>query len=428
MPAPPELRPMAPDAGAMSENALLDLVQRQTLRFFWDYAHPVSGLARERIGAGAQLDDTVSVGGSGFGVMAIIAGVDRGWIQREEAVERLRTTLTWLAGASSYHGVLPHWLDGRSGKTIPFSRKDDGGDVVETALLFQGLLCARQYFGVDSGPEAVLRAQINALWEEAEWRWHTRDGRDVLYWHWSPNHGWAMDHEIRGWNECLIAYVLAASSPTSAIDARAYHQGWAQGRDFVNGRTYYGIELPLGPPFGGPLAFAQYSFLGLDPRGLRDRYADYWDQNVRHTLINYEHCARNPGDHKGYGAACWGLTAGDNVRGYAMHSPANDVGAVAPNAALSSFPYTPEQSLRALRYFASELGNRIWGDCGFTSAFNENEGWRSTDWVAIDQGPIVVMIENYRSALLWRLFMSCPEVGVGLHRLGFHSPHSPSLS
>jgi hypothetical protein len=325
--------------------------------------------------------------------------------------------------ASCYHGILPHWIDGRTGKTIPFSRKDDGGDVVETALLFQGLLCARQYFDADSASEAALRAQVDGLWKEAEWDWHTREGRNVLYWHWSPNHGWAMDHAIRGWNECLIAYVLAASSPTYPVDPRAYHEGWAQGRQFLNGRTYYGIELPLGPPYGGPLAFAQYSFLGLDPRGLEDRYAEYWEQNRRHSLIHYEHCVRNPNGYTGYGAACWGLTAGDNVSGYAMHAPGHDVGAIAPNASLGSFPYTPEASLRALRHFFSHLGARIWGDCGFTSAFNESESWHSAEWVGIDQGPIIVMIENHRSGLLWRLLMSCPEVAGGLRRLGFRSPH-----
>jgi hypothetical protein len=426
MPICAELHALVPGAGALPKDELLDLVQRQTLRYFWDFAHPMSGLARERIAAGAHLDDMVSIGASGFGAMAIIVGVQRGWLARADAVERLRTMLTGLAGASCYHGILPHWIDGRTGKTIPFSRKDDGGDVVETALLFQGLLCARQYFSASSADEAGLRAVIDGLWREAEWNWHTREGRRALTWHWSPNHGWAMDHEIRGWNECLIAYVLAASSPAYPIDPGVYHEGWAQGRTFLNQRSYHGIELPLGPAYGGPLAFAQYSFLGLDPRGLEDRYAHYWQQNVAHSLINYEHCVRNPAGHKGYGPACWGLTAGDNVCGYAMHSPANDLGVVAPTAALGCFPYTPEQSLSALRHFATRWGDRVWGDCGFTSAFNEGEAWHSTEWVGIDQGPIVVMIENYRSGLLWNLFMSCPEVATGLHRLGFRSPRLPA--
>lgn len=417
---------MAPGAGALAEGELLDLVQRQTLRYFWEFAHPESGLPRERITAGVAPGDMVSVGASGFGAMAIVVGVERGWIRRVDAIERLQRMLTSLAGASCYHGILPHWIDGRTGRTVPFSRKDDGADVVETALLFQGLLCVRQYFDAPDPAEAAVRNLADGLWREAEWNWHTREGRNVLYWHWSPNHGWALDHAIRGWNECLIAYVLAASSPTYPIDHRAYHDGWAQGREFLNGRSHYGIELPLGPAYGGPLAFAQYSFLGLDPRGLKDRYADYWAQNVAHTLINYRHCVENPARHAGYGAACWGLTAGDDISGYGMHGPAHDVGAIAPNASLASYPYAPEESLRALRHFAAHLGDKIWGDCGLTSAFNPGAGWYSRDWVGIDQGPIVVMLENHRSGLLWRLFMSCPEVAAGLRRLGFESPHLSS--
>ena len=414
-----ELGALSPAAAALGDDALLDLVQRQTLRYFWDYAHPASGLPRERIRSGTLPDDRTSIGATGFGVMAIIAGVERGWVERETAAQRLAHMLQFLAGASCYHGILPHWVDGRSGRTIPFSRKDDGGDLVETALLLQGLLCARAYFDRDDAHERAIRDLSHALWREAEWNWHTREGREVLYWHWSPNHGWAMDHEIRGWNECLIAYVLAASSPTYPIDAHVYHRGWAQGREFINGRTWYGIELPLGPAYGGPLAFAQYSFLGLDPRGLCDRYADYWEQNRRHALINHEHCVRNPDGHAGYGPACWGLTAGDNVCGYAMHAPGHDPGVIAPNAALASFPYTPVQSMQALRHFVGAWGHRIWGDCGFTSAFNPGADWVSDEWVGIDQGPIVVMIENHRSGLLWRLFMQAPEIAAGLERLGF---------
>jgi hypothetical protein len=426
MPGCAELHPPPRGSASLPEAELLDLVQRQTLHYFWAFAHPASGCALERITAGVAPNDMVSIGATGFGATAIVVGVERGWVARAEAVARLRRILEFLAGASCYHGILPHWVDGRTGRTIPFSRKDDGGDVVETALLFQGLLCARQYFARDDADERALRAIIDGLWREAEWNWHTREGRSVLYWHWSPNHGWALNHEIRGWNECLIAYVLAASSPSYPIEPRVYHDGWAQGREFRNGRSWYGIELPLGPPYGGPLAFAQYSFLGLDPRGLEDRYADYWKQNVNHARIQHEHCVRNPHGHAGYGAACWGLTAGDNVSGYAMHWPANDAGVIAPNAALASYPYTPEQSLRALRYFLSEWGERIWGDCGFTSAFNAGADWQSRDWVGIDQGPIVVMIENHRSGLPWRLFMSCPEIQEGLRRLGFRSPHLPA--
>ena len=415
----------------LDERALLDLVQRQTLRYFWDFAHPACGLARERSNRGPDYGpEVVTTGGSGFGVMAIIAGVARGWIGRAAALERLLTMVRFLLEADRYHGILPHFLHGDTGRTIPFSPKDDGGDLVETAFLLAGLLAARQYFDRHDAQESELRTRIDQLWEEAEWSWHTAGRADVLYWHWSPNHGWSMNLEVRGWNECLLAYVLAASAPRHPIDPEVYHRGWAAGRDFRNGREFYGIRLPLGPDYGGPLFFAHYSFLGLDPRGLKDRYADYWEQNVAHVLINREHCIRNPNRFQGYGPDCWGLTASDDPLGYRAHAPDRDLGVIAPTAALSSFPYAPEHAMRALRHFYHDLGDRIWGDYGFVDAFSETQDWYARSHLAIDQGPIVAMIENHRTGLLWHLLMSCPEIQAGLRRLGFESPHlvAPGVS
>ncbi len=405
----------------LSDAALLELVQRQSFRYFWDFAHPVSGLARERSIVSDPKDlNTISIGGSGFGVMAIVVATERGWINGSEAAQRLLDIIGFLEKASGYHGVFPHWLDGGSGRTIPFSRKDDAADLVETSFLIAGLLCARQYFS-SGGKEPELRSRIDRLWVEIEWSWFARDESNVLFWHWSPNNGWSMNHEIRGWNECLITYVLAASSPTYAVQPRVYDRGWAHGRNFRNARSYYDIELPLGPDFGGPLFFAHYSFLGLDPRGLSDIHADYWQQNVAHTSINREHCVRNPLNHKGYGPNCWGLTASDNYIWYGAHSPTKDLGVIAPTAALSSFPYTSDFSMAALRHFYENLGDRLWGEYGFTDAFCEDKDWFDKSYLAIDQGPIVVMIENYRSGLMWDLFMSCPEIREGLGKLGFTS-------
>jgi hypothetical protein len=408
----------------LDDDALLERVQKQTLRYFWDFAHPVSGLARERsVPAFGYGPEVVTTGGSGFGVMGIVIGVERGWIARPEGAGRLLQIARFLLKADSYHGVLPHFLHGGTGRTVPFSRKDDGGDLVETAFLISGLLCARQYFQRADAEERQLRDLINRLWLEVEWSWHTRDGSEVLYWHWSPNNGWSMNHAIRGWDEALMAYVLAAASPSYPIDAAVYHRGWAQGRSFKNGRRYYDIALPLGQSYGGPLFFAHYSFLGLDPRGLQDRYADYWQQNVSHVMINREHCVRNPNRFKGYGADCWGLTASDDPDGYRSHAPDNDSGVISPTAAIASLPYAPEHSMRALRHFYFKLGDRIWGDYGFKDAFDLTRDWYASSYLAIDQGPIIGMIENHRSALLWNLFMSCPEVQAGLRRLGFESPH-----
>jgi hypothetical protein len=407
----------------LSDSALLDLVQRQTFKYFWDFAHPASGLARERSNESFNYGkEVVTIGGTGFGVMAIVVATSRNWITRDTAVGHLLKMVNFLLKANSYHGIFPHWMNGETGVTIPFGRKDDGADMVETSYLFEGLLSARQYFDASNSREKELRNRINWLWEAAEWNWHTQGGRNVLYWHWSPNNGWSMNFEIRGWNECLISYVMAASSPHYSIPASVYHQGWAEGRNFKNGKEYYGVLLPLGFDYGGPLFFAHYSFLGIDPHGLKDRYADYWQQNQNHALINYKYCVLNPHHYKGYGPDCWGLTASDNYEGYNAHSPDNDLGVITPTAALSSFPYTPDFSMKALRHFYDDLGDKIWGDYGFKDAFSEQKNWVADSYLAIDEGPIVGMIENYRSGLLWKLFMSCPEIQNGLKKLDFESP------
>ena len=404
----------------LSDSALLDLVQRQTFRYFWDFAHPVSGMARERSNEAYNYGkEVVTTGGTGFGVMSIIVATERKWIGRDTAAKLLLKMVNFLSKADAYHGVFPHWLNGGTGKTIPFNRKDDGADLVETSYLFEGLLCVRQYFNGASNTERDLRNRITGLWNDIEWDWFTRGGQEVLYWHWSPNNGWAMNFPVRGFNECLITYVLAASGDRYPVTSAVYHRGWAVSNFFKNGKSFYGYILPLGFDYGGPLFFSQYSFLGLNPNGLKDQYADYWQQNKNHTLINHAYCIDNPKAFKGYGENCWGLTASDTYNGYNAYSPTNDEGTVSPTAALSAFPYTPEFSMKALKHFYYDLGDKIWSEYGFTDAFNETKNWYATSHLAIDQGPIILMIENYRSGLMWRLFMSCPEVQIGLKKLGF---------
>ena len=407
----------------ISDTALVDLVQKQTVKYFWDFAHPVSGMARERSNKAYEYGlETVTTGGTGFGIMALIVAADRKWITRDSAAGHLLKLVKFLSKADSYHGIFPHWMHGTTGKTIPFSSKDDGADIVETSYLFEGLLCAREYFNSDNEKENVLRNNINLLWNNADWNWHT-NGKDELYWHWSPNNGWAINFSIHGWNECFITFLLAASSPAHAIDANVYHKGWATGDHFKNGKSYYELTLPLGFDYGGPLFFSQYSFMAIDPHGLKDQYADYWLQNLNHTLINYRYCVANPKKYKGYAENCWGLTASDSYEGYDAHSPDNDLGVISPTAALSAFPYTPGYSMNALKHFYNDMGNKIWGEYGFVDAFNETRSWQAQSYLAIDQGPIIVMIENYRTGLLWKLFMNCPEIQNGLKKLGFESPY-----
>jgi hypothetical protein len=407
----------------LSDEQLMDQVQRQTFQYFWGFGHPVSGMARERSNVAFDYgNEVVTTGGTGFGIMAIIVAAERGWITRPQAAARINKIVNFLWKADMYHGAFPHWLNGDTGHTIRFGIKDDGADIVETSFLYEGLICARQYFTKDTPDEQNLRNKILWMWEGVEWNWFTQ-GQNVLYWHWSPNNGWSMNHQIHGWNECLVTYVLAASSPRYAIDKQAYDQGWATGPEYKNGKTYLGTTLPLGPELGGPLFFTHYSFMGLDPHGLKDQHADYWQQNQAHTRINYQYCVANPKKQQGYGPNCWGLTASDSWQGYAAHSPTEDLGVISPTAALSALPYAPAESMLAMRHFYDDLGDKIWSEYGFVDGFSEQHNWVAKSHLAIDQGPIVVMIENHRSGLLWKLFMGSPDVQRGLKKLGFESPH-----
>jgi len=405
----------------LSDSALLDLVQQQTFKYFWDFGHPVSGMARERNTSA----DVVTTGGTGFGVMSIIVGINRNFITRTEGLQRISTIVNFLTGnCTRYHGAFSHWINGATGATVPFSQYDDGGDLVETSLLMQGLLCARQYFNTADANEVSLRANINTLWNGIEWNWFRQNAQDVLYWHWSPNYNFQINQQITGWDEALIVYVLAASSNTDSIPRIVYDNGWAQNGGMKNGNTYYGIQLPLGPNLGGPLFFSHYSFLGINPHDLTDSYANYFTQNTNHSLINYNFCVANPNGFYGYSSTNWGLTASDDdISGYSAHAPDNDDGVITPSAAISSLPYTPVQSMSALKFFYYTLGDKLWKQYGFVDAFNLKDLWFADSFLAIDQGPEIVMIENYRTGLLWNLFMSCSEIKRGMKQLGFQSPN-----
>ncbi|MCE5330747.1 MAG: Ig-like domain-containing protein [Bacteroidales bacterium] len=401
----------------ISNESLLTLVQRKTFAYFWDYAHPVSGLARERLGSG----ETVTSGGSGFGIMTIPVAIERGFISRQQGYERMNVIVNFLnTQADRFHGAFPHWLNGTTGKVQPFSAKDNGADLVETAFLIQGLLSVQQYFKNGNSAEKALCDTIQKIWKEVEWNWFQQNGQQKLYWHWSPTYNWDMNMPVTGWNEGLIVYVLAASSPTYPITKSVYDNGFARNGAIKNSKTFYGISLPLGEDYGGPMFFAHYSFLGLNPTHLSDTYANYWTQNTAHAQINYNYCVANPKKNFGYSADCWGLTASDIPNGYTASSPNNDGGTIAPTAVLASFPYTPEESMRALHFFYYTLGDKMFGEYGFKDAFNLNKHWFADSYLAIDQGPIVVMIENYRTGLLWNLFMQNPNVQAGLAKLGFN--------
>lgn len=404
----------------ITDDQLLDSVQRRTFRYFWEFGHPVSGMARERNTSG----DVVTTGGTGFGIMSIVAAVNRNFISRTAGRDRvLQITNFLINNCTRYHGAFAHWVNGASGATIPFSPNDNGADLVETSYLVNGLLIAREYFNGGDAVETELRGKINSIWNAVEWNWFRKNNENVLYWHWSPTQNWVLNHQIRGWNEALIVYILASSSQTDSIPRQVYDIGWASSGGIRNNNIFYGYQLPLGPPNGGPLFFAHYSFLGLNPNGLVDAYANYQTQVTNHTKINYEHCRINPRGHYGYSSLCWGLTACDIPGGYGVNDPNTDRGVIAPTAALSSFPYTPVESMNALKFFYYKLGDKLWGQYGFYDAFSLKDAWFANSTLAIDQGPIIVMMENHRTGLLWNLFTGAPEIKNGLRRLGFTAPY-----
>ncbi len=408
---------------AMTDEELLDMVQRYTFRYFWDFAQEASGMARERNTSG----NTVTSGGSGFGLMTIPVGIERGFISRQEGVERILKILDFLSNADRFHGAWSHWINGNTGDVIPFSTYDNGGDIVETSYVAQGLLTIREYFDGASAEEQQIVQLATELWEEIEWDWYRRDGSSAIYWHWSPNYDWTMNMKVTGWNEAAIVYLLAIASPTYGVPASLWNTGWEASSSYVNGKSFYGHKLYVGWDYGGPLFFSHYSFLGFDPRDKKDDHVYYFVQNRNHSLINQAYCEDNPKGFTGYSADCWGLTASDDPDGYRAHEPysSNDNGTITPTAALSSIPYTPEESMLALKHFYRNLGAKIWGWMGFTDAFNQQRNWFADSYLAIDQGPIILMIENYRSQLLWDLFMSNPEIQPMMDAIGItYYPYS----
>jgi len=417
-----------------NDDELLDLVQESCFRYYWEAANPNAGMAVE-IQPGDQ--NLVAVGASGFGIMALIAGTERHFITREQCAERLLTITRFLSKADRFHGVWPHFLDGTTGKVIPhFGKYDDGGDLVETAFLVQGLLAARQYFDRDNAAEREIRQTITELWRGVEWDWYRKEpAGDFLYWHWSPDFGWHISHPLVGWNETMIVYLLAIASPTHPVPASLYHSGWAgqsdfavryrqgwsrttQGDHYTNGNTYFGVKLDVGEGNGANLFFTQFSFMGFDPRGRKDAYTDYFRNNRNIALINHAYCTENPRHYAGYGADCWGLSDGVNAGG-GRPLPHDDNGTICCSAALGSFPYTPQESMAALKHFYRVLGSKIWGIYGFHDGFNATKNWYDPVWIGLNQAVIVVMIENYRSGVIWKNFMANPEIGPALEAIGF---------
>ncbi|MDP3314108.1 glucoamylase family protein [Lutibacter sp.] len=414
----------------IGDEELLNFTQRETFKYFWDFAETNSGAARERYHPNNPSQDAhvVATGGTGFGLMSIIVGIERGFVTKEQGYMRLNKIIDFLTAAQRFHGAWPHWIDGRNGNVIPFSAQDNGGDLVETAFLAQGLICVKEYFKNGNDNEKALSNKADGLWKGVEWNWYTQN-QNVLYWHWSPNNNFNINMQLKGYNEVLITYILAAASPDFGIAKIVYTNGWASNGSIKSTNIKYGHPLIVkhngAIEYGGPLFWAHYSYLGLNPNNLADEFVNYWDVNTNHSKINYKYCVENPKGFKDYGENCWGLTASysrnaNGSIGYSGHKPGEeDIGVISPTAAISSMPYTPTESLKALHYFYKNK-DKLLGPAGFYDAFSPHHNfWVADAYLAIDQGPIIIMIENYRSKLIWNLFMQNTEVKKGLTKLGF---------
>jgi hypothetical protein len=427
--------PVAASTKSMTDDELLTMVQEASFRYYWEGAEVVSGLAKENIPGRHNM---IASGASGFGIMALIVGTERNFITRQQSVERFLQITKFLEQAETFHGAFSHFIDGPTGKVEPFfGQRDNGGDLVETSFLIQGLLAARAYFNKENGNEKMIRDRITAIWRRVEWDWYRRyPDSKFLYWHWSPDKEWVINHRLIGWNETMVTYLLAIASPTHAIPASMYYTGWANqdstgqqyrtnwggttdGSMYSNGKTYFDIKLDVGVSNGGPLFFTHYSYMGYDPHHITDKYTNYFTNNQNIAKINYRYCVQNPEQHKGYGDSCWGLTACDGPYRYNANEPVprQDHGIMAPTGAVSSFPYMPKEAMKALKNYYHNYGRFLWGEYGFIDAFSLDENWCSEIYMGLNQAPMVVMIENERTGLIWRLFMSNKEIQAGLDKI-----------
>lgn len=265
-----------------------------------------------------------------------------------------------IRGVGSINGGLNplYVVDGVWTSDIGFLNSSD----IESISILKDASAGAIYGNRSANGVVVITTIKGKAGNNVEWTWFKKDNQNALYWLWSPNYNWDNSFMVRGWNETLISYTLAAASSTHTITKEVYDNGFANNGGIKNGQQYYGLTLPLGSAFGGPLFLSQYSFLCINPLGLSDAYANYELQIKNHTLINRAYCIENPKNYFGYSDSCWGLTASSSNIGYIPFSPTNEIGVIAPTAALSSFAFTPNEFMKALKYFYYKLGNLLWKD------------------------------------------------------------------
>ncbi|HEX7155025.1 MAG TPA: glucoamylase family protein [Thermoanaerobaculia bacterium] len=446
-PPAPSARPSTP-LPALTSEQLLDDVQQRTFNWFWETTNPKNGLVHDRW----PTKSFSSIAAVGFGLTSYGVGVERGWITRDAAAQRVLTTLRFFLnapsgpaaqGMTSYRGFYYHFLDMETGERF----KDVELSTIDTTLMLAGALFCQSYFDRDNETERAIREAAEELYRRAEWTFfHERP--PLVSMGWTPENG-LHDWDYTGYNEAMLLYILALGSPTHPIDPSA----WQAYQKTYQWRTYQGQpHLNFAPLFGH-----QYSHVWIDFRGIQDAYMrekgiDYFENSRRATLAQRAYAIENPMGWRGYGADMWGLTACDGptdaeleidgqkrrfytyaARGAAGNEVRDD-GTLAPTAAAGSMPFTPELSIRVLDNMRRTYGQHLYQQYGFLDSFNptlrtpmktqhghivDGIGWFDGDYLGIDQGPIVLMIENHRSELVWKMMRKNPHIVRGLKKAGF---------
>ena len=409
-------------APALTTEALLDTLQHTAFDYFWNEANPTNGLIKDR----STLSSPCSIASLGFGLSAICIGIDHGWVSRDDGRARIRTALQtlWtkpqgnaLSGTIGYKGLYYHFLD------MPGALRtwDCELSTIDTALLFAGIIDAKQYFDTADPVDVEVRALADSIYYRADWEF-MRNFAPSIYMGWKPGTGFSTFGQWIGYNEAMILFILALGSPTHPVPATTW-TAWTSG---YNWSTQYGQTYVIFPPLFGH----QYSHCWIDFRSIYDTYManrgiTYFENSRRATLAQRAYCIANPSGRVGYGANQWGLTASDGPTGYnARGAPPsqNDDGTISPTAVGGAVPFAPEVAIPALHHLYDTYGPQLFSTYGFRDAFNltVNPDWYDTDYIGIDQGPIIVMIENYRTGKVWQRFMANPDIQRGLQRAGFH--------
>ena len=396
---------------------LMDEHEQKVISYFTAGANSATGMAYNSSTDKA----TLTTGASGFGIMSLVVGVERGWLQRDEAVDQIVRIVRFLKKADRFAGAWAHWYN-QSGKIVPFGNQNQAGEIVETAFMMGGLLTACEYFNGNSAGEIEMREATEYFWNTIEWNHFVRNGH--MYWIWHQDSD-SYELPLIGWHETLLVYVLAMAAPEEhRVSESVYRSCW-QGYNFSHsGRETYGYELPLGSDLGGPLFLSQYSFLGLDPRRMMDSHCYYWAQNQNHTMVNRHYCVYEAPADNMYSASNWGLTACGGCGShpaYLSRDPENDDGVIAPTAAISAFPYTPFYSAQVLLNLERNYP-KLNGKYGFGVAYCPAEKAVSSEYLAMEHAPMAIMMENYRSGLIWKLLMRNALVQRGLQAAGIAEP------